>query len=960
LAKFILFFLFISAFISQNYAQEEISQLKAEALKHMEAGRYGEAIDLLNKYISAKPRLAEGYNLRGLCYEARSQLKNAIIDLRKARKLAPNDKEINKNLARVREKLYKILRKNIVGYKRDIKIDPSIPWNYLEIGKAYRWMEEWELAEEWYDKYLELDPNASPDEIIRYVEILTANKHIEKGEKVLKKWVDKYPEDWRLWSRYGWFNIWLGRYKIAKEAFERALSFKPYFKEAQDGLDRALRQAYLTQEKTGTRKEYPIDRYYRLLRKDPSRDDLRFKLIDELIKSDRIEEAYQQLLILAQRHEGEPDFDEKWNFVLDYRDKVYRKKIKKFKAQLEKNPKNKKAAMELAQFYNYIERYDSAVYVYQDYLEQVPDENDPKFLYGYARSASWDRQFDLAIEIMDDLLDKYPDNLEYQLFRAQLAVWTNQDLDLAGEYLQNVLDKQPKNIDAIIAMGSYYLQKRDFDKASLMADSAEAVAPTNPEGAKLRSNIEFQRLRAEEERLYGILEEGRQLVMNDSCSEALSYYEDYLAQAEPNDLILKEYGDVLFCAGDYEKAKEAYEEVLSHGFMYEAALQSAKVSFAAGDSITALKEFKKLVQEEPEEFDPVLYLADSYAKVGETDSARIIYDNLLQNWELDSVETKMVKLRLGWLPITGIEGVIATFPSSVGFAPTAAFYGDNLGFYFYRTGGRLDLGVLSYLTLGVSFNRTFVRGDYAALNNNILINMPAVFTGNIDFTSFKGHIFVNFSKRISGGVGYGILNSSQNSRSLDLDAFVRYSVGDTLSITAQYNKSDADIILYSPYLIDVRREASVYQVTGFYKLPSTLKISGLYNYIDVSDGNAGNNIRFRLGKEFYPLFNAGYEYYYANFRFDAFLYYSPIGFESHSLWGEYYFEKSENLSVKGEAKIGYEMSTSIIVTEARAELRWKIFERLNLNASFSAGKTAQDQSTYTYNSGELSIYWTIY
>ncbi len=926
----------------------------------MQAGRYGEAIDLLNKYISAKPRLAEGYNLRGLCYEARSQLKNAIIDLRKARKLEPDNKEVNKNLARVREKLYKILKKNIVGYKRDIKIDPSIPWNYLEIGKAYRWMEEWELAEEWYDKYLELDPNASPDEIIRYAEILTANKHIEKGVRILKKWVDKYPEDWRLWSRYGWFNIWLGRYKIAKEAFERALSFKPFFKEAQDGLDRALKHAYLTQEQTGHRKEYPIDRYYRLLRKDPGRDDLRFKLVDELIKVNRIEEAYQQLLILAQTHEGEPDFDEKWNYVLDYRDKVYKEKIKKFRAQLEANPKNKKAAMELAQYYNYVERYDSAVIVYQNYLEQVPDEKDPKLFYGYARSASWDRQFDLAIEIMDELLNEYPNNLEYQLFRAQLAIWTNSDLELAHEYLTNVLAKQPRNVDAIIAMGSYYLQTRDFDNAIIMADSAESVAPEDPEGSKLRSNIEFQKLRAEEERLYGILEEGRQKVMKDSCAEALPYYEDYLAQAEPNDLILKEFGDVNFCAGNYDRAKQAYDEVLSHGYMYEAALQRAKIDFITGDSLTALVEFKDLVEQEPNQFDPILYLGDTYAKVGEPDSARRIYNNLLENWELDSVETKMVKLRLSWLPITGIEGIIATFPSSVGFAPTAAFYGDNLGFKFYRAGGRLDLGLLSFLTIGVSFNKTFVRGDAASLNSDIIQNLPSTFTGNIDFTSFKGHAFVTFSRRISGGIGYGVLNSSQNTRSAEIESFLRYRVGDTLSITAQYNKSDADVLLYSPYLIDVRREASIYQLSGFYKWPSTLKMDVFYNYIDVSDGNAGNNIRFRLGKEFYPLFNAGYEYYYANFRYDAFLYYSPIGFESHSLFGEYYFEKSEDLEILGDAKVGYEMSTGIVVTEARGRVNWRIFDRLNLNASFTAGKSTQNQSTYTYNSGELSIYWTIY
>jgi predicted negative regulator of RcsB-dependent stress response len=517
-----------------------------------------------------------------------------------------------------------------------------------------------------------------------------------------------------------------------------------------------------------------------------------------------------------------------------------------------------------------------------------------------------------------------------------------------------------KNDDALFAMGSYYMQVREFEKALALADSAETLAPSNPEGGKLRSNIEFQKLRAEEERLYSILEKGRQKVMNDSCAEALPYYEDYFSQAEPNVLILKEYGDVQFCAGNYDKAKEAYEEVLSNGYMYEAALQSAKVSFAKGDSITALKEFKQLVEDEPEEFDPLLFLGDSYAKVGEPDSARKIYSSLLEKWELDSTETEMVKLRLGWLPITGFEGIIATFPSSVGFAPTAAYYGDNVGFTFYRAGGRIDLGLLSFLSLGVSFNKTFVRGNSAALDSSILANMPANFTGNIDFTALKAHAFLTFSPRVSGGIGMGILNSNQNTRSDEIDAFLRYKKGDTLSVTVQYNKSDADLILYSPYLIDVREDASVYQISGFYKLPSTLQISGLYNYVDVTDGNAGNNIRFRLGKGFYPLFNAGYEYYYANFRYDAIIYYSPIGFESHSLWGEYYFAKTDDMSVRTEAKIGYEMSTGVIITEVRAQLNWRIWERFNLNASFGAGKTTQRQSTYTFNSGEISIYWTIY
>ncbi len=59
--------------------------------------------------------------------------------------------------------------------------------------------------------------------------------------------MDRYPTDWRLWSRYGYFSLWLAKYTQAKKAFENALGFKPYFKEAQDGLDIVTRKAYVNQ-----------------------------------------------------------------------------------------------------------------------------------------------------------------------------------------------------------------------------------------------------------------------------------------------------------------------------------------------------------------------------------------------------------------------------------------------------------------------------------------------------------------------------------------------------------------------------------------------------------------------------------------------------------------------------------------------------------------------------------------
>ena len=199
----ILIFLLI---IPVSLAQKKSDAVKQQAVSLMNEGRIKEAIDQLNKYIASDPRQADGYHLRGLCYEKTTEYQYAVLDLRRAIRLDPNNRQIKNDLDRVISIWHQQLYRKIEGHKRDVAIDPNNPYSYLEIGKCYRWLEEWNDAETWYDRYLERDDNASADEIIRYTEILAKTGSITKGEKVLKKYVERYPEDWRLWSRYGYFT----------------------------------------------------------------------------------------------------------------------------------------------------------------------------------------------------------------------------------------------------------------------------------------------------------------------------------------------------------------------------------------------------------------------------------------------------------------------------------------------------------------------------------------------------------------------------------------------------------------------------------------------------------------------------------------------------------------------------------------------------------------------------------
>ena len=955
--------LFVLIFPSGIVAQRiDVGSLKNSALSHIAAGRYGEAIDQLNKYISAVPQEAEAYDLRGMCFEKRQEYPNARVDYRRAVALETNPstkRQYEENLRRLVETWYAILNKKIEGRLREIAINPNNAFNYLEIGKSYFWMEEWSKAEQWYDEYLNRDDNASADEIIRYSEILAKTGSIVKGERVLKKYVERYPNDWRLWSRYGYFTMWLSKYPAAKKAFETALGIKPFFKEAQDGLDMVNNQAYVNQQSPrANQKEYPIDRYYRLLRRNPNDIEIRFKLVDELIKAKRIEEAYDQLKIIGITKADDPRYQEKWDYVTEYRLKTYNEQLALARAKLESDPTDKESLKRVAQYYEYLSEYDSAMTVMDQYFKAYPDEKDPDLRFRWAKISAWNREFDKAIDITDDLLKDYPDNLNYQLFRAQVSVWINRDIELARSYLNNVLQADSNNVEGLVTMGSLKLIDQDYKAAQEFADKAKAIDPANDDVVKLQSNIDWQKLRADEEKLYAILEEGRKYVIDGDCEAALPYYEDYLNKAEPNVLTLKEYGDVLFCAKDYQKALAAYNEVLAQGSNYDAQMQRAKLYYAMGDSLDAVREFKDLVAQDSTEFQANLYLADSYAKLGENDSARAIYNTLLDDWQLDSTQTAMVEQRKGWLPITGLTAILETFPNYVGLAPSTQYYADNLSFRIQNFGSRVELGLTNFITIGFSFGKSYLRSNMESLDQDVISTYN--YTGDISFTTFKGNANIRLSRNLNLGAGLGTSNASGALQRDEKEAFMRFEKRDTISLGFTYQNSDASLILFSPYLIDVRYYASLYRVDGYYKHRDGLKISGSYQYVSVTDANEGNDFYLRIGKYLYKDLVMGYEYNYSNYKYKSDYYYSPINFESHSLWIDNELENRDNQRVTIGGKIGFIPAQKFVILEGHVDVYYRAMKNLLFSGRISAGSTSRDASSYRYFSGQLSAYWTIF
>lgn len=954
----IIFLLLTSA--SYLNGQGNPDKYKNDAIAMMSAGKYGEAIDLLNKYVGAYPSKPDGYNLRGKCYERRNQLVNAQNDYRIAAKLEPGNKEYQNDFNRINQKLNNDLNAKIKGYQREIAINPKNPKNYLEIAKCYRLMFDWVSSEIWYDKYLELE-EPSADEVIRYTEVLSYLKKYAKAEPILARFVKKYPNDHRLWSRYGYILYWLGKSDEAKVAFETALKLRPYFKEAQDGLDMVLGKYFqnLYNDTTGNwqaknqkppvPQEFAIDKYYRILRNNPKDDKTRFLLIDELIKYKRWEEAYQQLLILEEKYKEDQKWIKLYEVVTKVRIENYNKRIAEIQKLLEKNPDDTKLILEMVQLLNNLERNEEAFNLLNGYFERNPESQDCKLRKIFAKIASDYQDNYKAIEQLDFCIKKDPTDLDLKLQRGIISVWLGQDEDLAYEYLNEVLAKKPKEVTALVGLASIEMKKNNFDKAQEYIDLIKEYEPTHPELETLISNLETSRLRAAEEALFQSLEVGREKIRAGDCEGALQIYDEFLAKHEGNRTILKEYADINQCLKNYDKALAIYDSLLAQEYDYLIDLERAKLFFFKGDYQKSITEIERLVKEDNADFAAKLFLGDAYAQTGDYDKAREIYDSLMVN-NTDTTQIALINQRIGWLPVGGMDALLGSFPQYILLNPFVSYFEDNADFSYLTYGLNTDMGITSFLSVGL-------MGSLGKLTGKGIKS---------DFNTWKATLFLRPLDFLTLAASYGsqAFLAPKNTYPL-YEMFARVTKEKEYFAQVTYTQQEAATMLYSALLVYPfgalrdRLRAEMIKAEGWYILPSKYRVSGYYQYLMISDGNRGANTEVRIGKYFYPELLAGYEFYSTVYARKSIYYYSPQSFLSHSLFADWNFYKDDQFDLSGGGRIGYIPESAYWLREFYVQGSYNPLENLRINLRGQMGSTTRETTGYSSRAVSASVFWML-
>ncbi|MHB1687770.1 MAG: tetratricopeptide repeat protein [Ignavibacteriaceae bacterium] len=626
---------------------------------------------------------------------------------------------------------------------------------------------------------------------------------------------------------------------------------------------------------------------------------------------------------------------------------VYMQKIEEYKAKLAQDSTNKDAVINLGQYYTNLADYDSAEAVYENYLNKYPD--DSEVFYKYAQAEANNREFDKASANMDILLQKDPNNLKYQLFRAQLAVWVGQNYNRAKTYLNNVLAENPNNLAALLAKSSLDMHTNDFVSAQNNMDKIKTIDPENADLKKLESDMYVQKLRYKQEQQFAILLEGERLYGSGNCKEAIAKYDEYMSQTEPNVLIEKEYADVNVCAGNYQKAIDIYNNVLNQGYDYNVDLQRAKTYYYMGDSVNALAAFQRLTKDQPKDFTTNLYLGDSYSRMHEYGKARDVYYNMEDKLELDSSQTAIVNQRISWTPVTGFRGMLASFPTYILLTPYGSYYSDNTSIKENTQGLRIDLGLTSFLSVGVeAFRSTLASGSNSTFNYNV-----------VNSNSIRWNIGLRLSDSFTFGVGFGNSYYGNNVSQPLANIYLRSDVPDVYSAYATYDKLDASQVIYSPSLISLRFNTDLFRLGGSYQFKSGVKLGADYSHFSISDGNQGYNLALRIGKYFYPGFLLGYEYLASGFAKSSFLYYSPSTISSHNITADWDIIKDTTATVTIGGLIGFIANSNTIIRQAYAAATVRLASSFSIQARVLGGGSYQYGAGYNSFSAYLAAYWTL-
>lgn len=131
-----------------------------------------------------------------------------------------------------------------------------------------------------------------------------------------------------------------------------------------------------------------------------------------------------------------------------------------------------------AKRHNQKEEFKAAIDDYKKILTIQPNDLDAKV--SLAGTLAWDKQYDEAQKLIEDILKNKPDYIDALIILGNIHAW-QKNYEKSIEVLTSALEKNPNNTPLLMALSNIYRWKGDKEKTKEILDEILKIDPDHKE-----------------------------------------------------------------------------------------------------------------------------------------------------------------------------------------------------------------------------------------------------------------------------------------------------------------------------------------------------------------------------------------------------------------------------------------------------------------------------------------------